>query len=119
MISDKIIISKKDKSLFVWNVETAKTNGEIKINDENLINFIKISNSKIASLHNHGLVSIWDIYTQKCLKTIETIDKTWCLAKLSKISIVLGNNVGIQIIDIESGDCIKSLDGQKGKKVLN
>jgi WD40 repeat protein len=115
VISDKIIISKKDKSLVVWNVETGKTNGEIKINDENVINFIKLSNNKIASLHNHGLINIWDIYTQKCLKTIETIDKTWCLAKLSKSSIVLGNSVGIQILDIESGDCIKTLDGQKGK----
>lgn len=75
VISDKIIISKKDKSLFVWNVETAKTNGEIKINDENVINFIKISNNKIASLHNHGLVSIWDIYSRKCLKQLKRLTK--------------------------------------------
>ncbi len=112
VISDKIIISHKGKSLFIWNVKTGTKTGEIEINDQYVMSFIKLTSTKIATGHKNGSIKIWDITTQKCLQTIEKMNP-WCLTKISNNLIVFGYDSSIiKILDIKSGNCIKSLGSQ-------
>jgi len=111
VISDKMIISHRGKSLVIWNVETGENTGEIRINDQFVRSFIKLSSATIATGHVNGSIKIWDIKTQKCLQTIEKVDFSY-LAKLSNSLILIGNNSSIQMLDINTGNCIKSLQSQ-------
>ncbi len=126
VISDKIIISQRDQSLLIWNVETGEKTGEIEINEQILI-FIKLSSRKIATGHHNYRIKIWDIKTRECLQTIEQLDFSW-IVKLSNNSIIFGyDSSSIKILDIskyksgqiistgKSNNCIKSLES----KVIN
>ena len=107
----------KGKSLFIWNVKTGQKTGEIEINDQYVMSFIKLSSTKIATGHKNGTIKIWDIRTQKCLQTIEKTTP-WCLTKLSNSLIVIGYDSSIiKILDIKSGKCMKSLESEIKVKI--
>ena len=114
VISEKIIISHNREKFIIWNIETGRNIGEIKLDTQFVMRFIKLSNNKIFSGYNDGLIKIWNIETFKCIKTIKQTDKSciWSLAKLSKNLVVIGDEMGIKVLDIESGKCVKTLGSQ-------
>jgi len=91
--------------------------GEIKLDNQFVMRFIKLSDNKIVSGFNDGLIKIWNIETFKCIKTIRQTEKScvWCLEKLSKNLVVIGDEMGIKILDIESGKSIKTLRSETGE----
>jgi WD40 repeat protein len=117
VISEKIIISHNKEKFIIWDIDYCRNIGEIKLDNQFVMRFIKLSDNKIVSGFNDGLIKIWNIETFKCIKTIRQTEKScvWCLEKLSKNLVVIGDEMGIKILDIESGKSIKTLRSETGE----
>ncbi len=75
-------------------------------------NFIKLSSTTVATGHYNGSIKIWDIRTCECLQKIKNTDFSY-IYKVANNLIVLANRTDFKILDIKTGNCIKTFKSQK------
>ncbi len=69
------------------------------------------SYSKAGIRNNH--VKIFDLETHNCLKIISVPNEINCL-QLTENKLILGSNKTIEIVDFDTGDHLKTLEGHSG-----
>jgi WD40 repeat protein len=104
------IVSSAANELRIWNLQNKKCDMIIVDRETDYISCFAISSDGwIVSESKRNELKIWNIKTGKCIKSIECHEPIKYIAVLPDNRLIVVSNIGIKIINPETGKCIAGL----------
>jgi WD40 repeat protein len=114
VISPNKIAASTYNQIYIWDIDTGQClhtiSGENRYSFESIT---AISPDKLISSGYNAYVKIWNVNTGECLHTLNEIGYVRHVAVVSPTKIAAATDHKIYICDIDTGECLQELEGDR------
>ena len=110
-LSRYLASSSIDKTIKLWDLETNECTRTLEGHTEQINGIEVLAKGHLISGSDDKSLKVWNPSDGVCLKTIPTTNQVFCLKVLSGNRVACGSKMQIQVWDLNTETCIKTLDG--------